>query len=113
MVQAQDQLSSQVVSDTRQLEGYFSMAATPRDQWLVGVEQEKLAVRSSGAPVPYEGADGVAALLERLRVRGWSPLQEGGHLIGLARPAEQVTLEPGMQVEQSGPALASAAGCRE
>src|SRR5689334_12296225 len=101
------------VSTAKELEAYFSAAATPREGWLVGVEQEKIAVRSNGAPVPYYGPDGIAELLTRLGARGWSPIAEGERLIGLSRGAEQVTLEPGMQVELSGPALTTALACRE
>jgi glutamate--cysteine ligase len=106
---------SQIIASTAELEAYFQAAATPRERWLVGVEQEKVAVRSNGAPVPYYGADGIAQLLERLLggAGGWQPIKEGAHLIGLSRAHEQVTLEPGMQVELSGPALGSALACRE
>src|SRR4051812_35660538 len=105
---------SPIIASTAELEAYFQAAATPRERWLVGVEQEKVAVRSDGAPVPYHGPDGIAQLLERLgRGPGWQPINEGAHLIGLSRAHEQVTLEPGMQLELSGPALGSALACRE
>ena len=62
------------------LVGYFRAAETPRSDWLVGTEHEKIGVYSTGgtaagaetveahARVPYEGPSGIGALLERIAV---------------------------------------------
>jgi glutamate--cysteine ligase len=94
------------------LVAYFHTRARPRDQFLVGVEQEKLAVRTSGAPVPYEGAGSIVSILEGLEARGFSATREDGHIIALARGGDRITLEPGGQLELSGAALSTAAACR-
>jgi glutamate--cysteine ligase len=99
------------VSSSAQLTEYFRAAALPRGPFRIGIEQEKIPVRLDGAPVPYDGPDGISALLGRLLARGFSPTLEDGHPIELARGEERITLEPGAQLELSGPALATAAGC--
>src|SRR5450432_1404527 len=96
-----------------ELVAYFRGGAKSRAAFRVGVEQEKIAVRPSGAPVPYEGPDGIAALLERLEARGFSAQREGGHTIALARGGDRITVEPGGQVELSGAALPTAAESAE
>src|SRR5262245_38771903 len=100
------------LTSSDQLLDFFRRARRPRETWLVGVEQEKLGVRSTGTAVPYEGDAGIQALLQRLLPQGFSAVREGGHLLALERHAESITLEPGGQVEMSGPALPSADDCR-
>lgn len=82
-------------------------------RYLVGIEHEKLAVRSDGRAVPYEGADGIGALLEGLATRGWTRLREGSRVIALSRGAEGITLEPGGQFELAGAPLGTAHECAE
>ena len=57
---------SQPLSSIDELVSLFSSAAKPRQEWLVGLEHEKLGVRLDGSPVPYSGAGGVAELLAAL-----------------------------------------------
>jgi glutamate--cysteine ligase len=83
---------------------YFEQAFKPRDEWLVGIEMERMArTRTSGSPLPYDGdAPSVRRILERLLERlGGSPVFEGNHLIGLDGPMGSISLEPGGQVEWS------------
>ncbi|HVR01058.1 MAG TPA: glutamate-cysteine ligase family protein [Polyangia bacterium] len=94
-----------------ELVGYFHGGDKPRSAFRVGVEQEKIAVRADGMPVPYEGPDGIAALLAALEARGFSAQREGRHTIALARGGDRITVEPGGQVELSGAALPTAAEC--
>jgi glutamate--cysteine ligase len=102
------------IPSERALSRYFEAAAKPRARWRVGVEQEKIPVLEDGAPVPYEGPRGIAALLGALEGRGFVPEEiEDGHPIALARQEERVTLEPGGQLELSGPALVSAQAGRQ
>ena len=45
----------------------FHTACKPREQWRIGTEAEKHGVRRSDlAPIPFEGHDGIAEVLERL-----------------------------------------------
>jgi glutamate--cysteine ligase len=87
----------------------FASAEKPRERWRVGTEAEKFGVRTrSGAAVPFEGDDGVKAVLRALVDRfGWAPEPEveGGEVIALRRGAASVTLEPGAQLELSGAPL--------
>ena len=87
---------------------YFDDAAKPAARWRIGIEQEKLAVREDGTPPPYHGPGGIAALLERLQGRGFVAEREDGHILALGRGDERITVEPGGQIELSGPALVSA-----
>jgi len=91
------------------LVGYFHGGDKPRSAFRVGVEQEKIAARADGTPVPYEVPDGIAALLAALESRGFSAQREGGHTIALARAGDRITVEPGGQIELSGAALPTAA----
>jgi glutamate--cysteine ligase len=91
------------------LVSYFRGGAKPAAAFRVGVEQEKLAARADGSPVPYDGPNGVAALLGALESRGFSAQREDGHTIALERKGDRITLEPGAQVELSGAALPTAA----
>jgi glutamate--cysteine ligase len=98
----------EIITSTAELTAYFRAASKPRAQWRVGVEQEKIPVYEDGMPAAYEGPSGIETLLERLQERGFVPEREDGHVIALARKQEQITLEPGGQIELSGPALVSA-----
>jgi glutamate--cysteine ligase len=83
---------------------YFLQAATPRDQWQVGMELEKLGRNAeTGDPLPYEG-DGVSVtgVLEFIRAqRGGDPILEADKTIGIDAPWGTISLEPGGQVEWS------------
>ncbi|MGD9763577.1 MAG: glutamate--cysteine ligase [Candidatus Binatia bacterium] len=87
-----------------QLIDYFVSASKPRDQWRIGTEYEKVAVRrSDGHAVPFSGPGGIEALLRELAERyGWEPLDEDGRVVALQGNKASITLEPGGQVELSG-----------
>jgi glutamate--cysteine ligase len=78
----------------------------PRSEWRVGTEHEKHVYRKNPlAPVPYEGTDGVHALLKGVEARtGWQPFFDGENPIGLRNreSAGGISLEPGGQFELSG-----------
>src|SRR6185369_29007 len=95
------------------LVAYFRSAAKPPDAFRVGVEQEKIGVLADGRPVPYQGPNGISALLARLEKRGFLPQREDGHIIALQRGGDRITVEPGGQVELSGGAQPTAVGCRD
>jgi len=89
------------------LAGYLAAGCKPRDAWRIGTEHEKFGYcRDTLKPLPYEGHRSVKAVLEGLRDRfGWTPLEEAGRLIGLARDGANISLEPGGQLELSGAPL--------
>ena len=92
---------------------YFRAGAKPRDQFRIGIEQEKLGTRPDGAPVGYGGPNGIEDVLKRLEGRGFVATRDRGRVVGLERAAERVTIEPGGQLEFSGAARATAAACRD
>ncbi len=95
------------ITDSRQLAAYLEAGCKPAELWRIGTEHEKFAFyKADHRPVPYEGPQGIGALLEALSRFGWERIEENGVLIGL-RDAKgcSVTLEPGGQVELSGAPL--------
>ena len=93
------------------LVAYFRSGAKDRTSFRIGIEQEKLAVRDDGRPVPYEGEGGLAEVLGRLEGREFKATREDGHTIALARKGDRITMEPGGQLELSGGALLTATDC--
>jgi glutamate--cysteine ligase len=92
---------------------YFRAGAKPRAQFRIGIEQEKLGTRLDGAPVGYQGPDGIEEVLARLERRGFTATRDRGRVVGLERAGERVTIEPGGQLEFSGLARDTAAACRD
>src|SRR5688572_29388213 len=106
--------SDQPITSVKALADYFRAASKPQAAWRVGLQQEKIPVRDDGLPVPYEGPRGIAALMAALQQRGFVAEEvEDGHPIALGRQRERITLEPGGQLELSGPALVSAEAGRQ
>jgi len=95
---------SQTTPITRELlYGQFLAGATPRADWRIGMELEKLGRTADGRPLPYDSARAsVRSVLELIRERrGGDPVFEGDHLIGIDAPWGAISLEPGGQVEWS------------
>lgn len=90
-----------------QLAEYLASGCKPRADWRIGTEHEKFGYdKDTLLPLPYEGPRSVKAVLEGLRdAFGWTPLEEGGHIIGLTKDGANVSLEPGGQLELSGAPL--------
>ncbi|WP_224816208.1 glutamate--cysteine ligase [Hasllibacter sp. MH4015] len=90
-----------------QLAQYLADGCKPKADWRIGTEHEKFGFcRDTLQPIPYEGARSVKAVLEGLRDRfNWSPVMEGGNIIGLEKDGANVSLEPGGQLELSGAPL--------
>ena len=97
----------QPVEGMSDLLAYFKASETPREDWRVGTEHEKVGVYAdTGDRVPYEGPYGIGALLEKIsEADGWERVEEGGNTIALLKDAASVTLEPGGQIELSGAPL--------
>ncbi|MCC5975914.1 MAG: glutamate--cysteine ligase [Rubellimicrobium sp.] len=94
-----------------QMVEYIAEGCKPKAEWRVGTEHEKFGfLTDTLQPLPYDGDRSIRALLEGLAARfGWSRIEEGGQIIGLARGGASVSLEPGGQFELSGAPLATIA----
>ena len=90
-----------------QLAGYLESGCKPKDAWRIGTEHEKFGwLTDTRKPLPYDGDRSISALFQALQDRfGWSPISEGGNVIGLHRNGANVSLEPGGQFELSGAPL--------
>ena len=90
-----------------QLAEYLAEGCKPEADWRIGTEHEKFGyLLATHAPLPYDGACSVHAMLAGLRDRfGWAPVEEAGKLIGLTKDGANVSLEPGGQLELSGAPL--------
>ncbi len=95
------------------LVAYFRSGAKERSRFQIGIEQEKIAVREDGSPVPYEGPQGLSAVLEQFVARGFEATRDDGHIIALARKGDRITMEPGGQLELSGGVMPNAAACAQ
>lgn len=86
------------------LSEFFQRAFTPRAEWRIGMELEKMGRRASdGKPIPYLGSDPSihSFLAIYMAQRGGVPIYDGMHIIGLDGPYGTITLEPAGQVEWS------------
>jgi glutamate--cysteine ligase len=92
------------IESRAQLVDYLAGGGKHRADWRIGTEHEKFGFRTDDLrPPTYEGERGIGALLEGLaRAYGYQRIEEGGHLIALARGMESITLEPAGQLELSG-----------
>src|SRR5215475_5125973 len=94
------------ITDKRQLVEYLESGCKPPAAWRIGTEHEKFVFRRSDLRrVPYDGPDGIRALLLGLQRFGWSPVREGENVIALSQGDCAITLEPGGQFELSGAPL--------
>ena len=85
------------------LVAWFTQRERPRADWKVGIEHEKLALAAGTlAPLPYDGAPGVAAVLRAFSRFGYEPFEEEGRIIAAQKSGLTVSIEPGGQLELSG-----------
>jgi len=108
---ARDVSDATPIGARSELVEWVASGEKPRDGWRLGTEHEKVPFYTAGAaPVPYEGGNGIRALLEGLQGRtGWEPILEEGRPIGLFDEVGggAISLEPGGQFELSGAPLLS------
>ena len=91
------------ITSKRQLVEYIEQGCKPVEQWRIGTEHEKFAFdRKTLRRLPYEGANGIGALLSAMQRFGWQPIEENGNIIALSCGACSISLEPGGQFELSG-----------
>jgi len=98
-----DETDAIPVTSIADLLAHFQSAEKPREAWRVGTEHELIGVRAAGPRVgtapAYDGPDGIGAVLAAFAARGWTPVEEHGHVIALTRGLAQITIEPGGQLE--------------
>ena len=109
---APPQTSAEIIEDRRQLVAWFEAGCSPKDDWRIGTEHEKFIFnKADGSAVPYDGPNGVGALLTALAGPDWTPAEEDGNVIALIGQGDSagctITLEPGGQLELSGAPVAS------
>jgi len=106
---ARDTSDATPIENNDQLAASLAEGCKPKDQWRIGTEHEKFGFYRDGhGPVPYEGPNGVKALLEGMEgLLGWNPIHDDGKIIGLADSigGGAISLEPGGQFELSGAPL--------
>lgn len=88
------------------LVAHLATGPKPKADWRIGTEHEKIVFRrADNRPVPYDGPNGIRALLEGMTRFGWRPVYEGANIIALEQGMASITLEPGGQFELSGAPL--------
>src|SRR5260370_22696559 len=95
------------IQDKLHLVEYPQAGSKPPAAGGVGTEHGKFVFRRKDLRrVPYEGPDGIGALLQGMTRFGWKPVLEKGNIITLSNDSRcSITLEPGGQFELSGAPL--------
>src|ERR671936_811383 len=103
---ARDQIDMTPLTSRDELVAWLEAGAKPPSEFRIGTEHEKTPFTLQGhRPVPYEGARGIGALLDGMKLLlGWEPIMEGDNIIGLydVTGGGAISLEPGGQFELSG-----------
>jgi glutamate--cysteine ligase len=103
---ARDQIDMTPLQSRDELVAWLAAGVKPVSEFRIGTEHEKTPFTLSGHhPVAYEGARGIGALLEGMKLLlGWEPIMERGNIIGLydVTGGGAISLEPGGQFELSG-----------
>src|SRR6202790_2642034 len=103
---ARDQIDMTQLQSRDELVAWLEAGVKAPSEFRIGTEHEKTPFTLSGHhPVAYEGARGIGALLEGMKLLlGWDPIIEDGNIIGLfdVTGGGAISLEPGGQFELSG-----------
>ena len=103
---ARDQIDMTPLQSRDELVAWLEAGVKPESEFRIGTEHEKTPFTLEGHhPVPYEGARGIGALLDGMKLLlGWEPIMERGNIIGLydVTGGGAISLEPGGQFELSG-----------
>src|SRR6202789_3859027 len=106
---ARDQIDMTPLQSRDELIAWLEAGVKPPSEFRIGTEHEKTPFTLQGhRPVAYEGARGIGALLEGMKLLlGWEPIMEHGNIIGLydVTGGGAISLEPGGQFELSGAPL--------
>src|ERR1700716_2249264 len=103
---ARDQIDMTPLQSRDELVAWLEAGVKPNSEFRIGTEHEKTPFTIEGHhPVAYEGARGIGALLEGMKLLlGWEPIMERGNIIGLydVTGGGAISLERGGQFELSG-----------
>ena len=106
---ARDQIDMTPLTSRDELVAWLEGGVKPPSEFRIGTEHEKTPFTLEGHhPVPYEGARGIGALLDGMKLLlGWEPIMEHSNIIGLhdVTGGGAISLEPGGQFELSGAPL--------
>ncbi len=106
---ARDTVDSTPVETVADLAATLEAGNKPEEQFRIGTEHEKfLFCENRLSPVPYEGGNGVEAVLTGMeKLLGWERIEDAGKIIGLADDSGggAISIEPGGQFELSGAPL--------
>jgi glutamate--cysteine ligase len=81
---------------------YFKRGEKEKSEFKIGAEFEHFIIdKNTLETISYYGDKGVGNTLEQLLHKGWSGKYEGQHLMGLTKGGNNITLEPGSQLELS------------
>ena len=83
------------------LTSFFTAGHRGKDALCLAIESERFCVTASNQVVQYSASNGIAAIVEQLRViSGWKAKYEGENIMSLhAADGRAITLEPGGQIE--------------
>jgi glutamate--cysteine ligase len=94
-VSGPSQVKDVPIDDRSQLVEFLASGSKPPEQWRIGTEHEKFGFRLDDLrPLPWDGPQGIEAVLRGLTRFGWAPVEENGKLIALLKDGASVTLEP-------------------
>lgn len=103
---ARDTTDDRPIENHSQLVEWLSVGNKPKSEWRIGTEHEKFGFCAKNlTPVPYEGDNGIKAILIAMKEKlGWEAIEDEGNIIGLfnAKGGGAISLEPGGQFELSG-----------
>src|SRR5260370_8016502 len=102
---ARDQIDMTPLQSRDELVAWLEAGVKPPAEFRIGTEHEKTPFTLSGHhPVAYQGARGIGALLEGMKLLlGWEPIMERGNIIGLydVTGGGAISLYPARQFELS------------
>ena len=117
---ARDVSDSTPISRRGDLVAWLESGCKPAARHRIGTEHEKIGFyRADQTPVPYDGINGtggIRQILEEMGARlGWTPILDGGNVIGLADEVNggAISIEPGGQFELSGAPLTTVHATRD
>ncbi len=106
---ARDTIDDTPIDGISALVAVLESGCKPERDFRIGTEHEKFGFNlKDNTPIPYEGANGIKAVLEGMeRLLGWERIEDNGFIIGLADPVGggAISIEPGGQFELSGAPL--------
>ena len=83
---------------------HLSKGCKPRDAWRIGTEHEKFVFDAKSLrPIPYEGANGIGAILNGLTRFGWEKIEEDGKPPLLVKAGESFLIPRGVAHQASAP----------